>query len=67
LEPRAQVRAQCSDGSLGHVIAAAPAGAAGTGSCTPVTQSQQNYIIRVGGNASGSGASHFIFTGDRWQ
>lgn len=33
----------------------------------PVTQAQQNYVIRVGGAASGSNATAFVWTGDRWQ
>ena len=61
------VRASCSDGSLGHVTARAPVASAATAACVPVTQSQQNYIIRVGGSASGTGATAFIWTGDRWQ
>lgn len=70
------VRAECDSGR-GHVTVASPEKRGtlvtaaspphGVDYCVPVTQAQQNYVIRVGGSASGSNASHFIWTGDRWQ
>ena len=69
------VRAECDGGrSRGRVTVLTPAaaavessGAATAERCVPLTQAQQNYVIRVGGSASGSNATDFIWTGDRWQ
>lgn len=61
------VAASCTNGSAGRVSTIVPPEPGPSIPCVPYTQAQQNYVIRVGGSGSGTNASAFIWTGDRWQ